>query len=359
MSGKNQENAENRVVSASMQEQSQQALNSFVFMSEVAKILEVSEVTGKNCILFGKGGYGKSDFSLNYNRARGIDPYVFTMGSGTDTDRLFGGVDLAEFQKSGKIQYMVENSFMNHEDVIFEEMLDAPDFILEQLKDILSSGYFRNGEQVFEIKTKRIICCTNKTREEFAKNTSLKALMERFPLEVEVKWEAFTSAQYAELFAAKYGEGVVDPILPYVLEQLAIAKVEVSPRIALVAAEVLLKTGVDNLRYIAEFSKNISTLKDSLKRFEGFNKFNKNVDEVKGLVEQYKKLDADGISAGPTLTEALSLLKKINTKTKAIEKLKVDDKTSVRKAEIVTTLKKFHERYAKQATAISALEEIE
>jgi hypothetical protein len=38
-----------------------------------------------------------------------------------------------------EFEYLVENSFMNHEYVVFEEMMDAPDFILEQLKDILSS----------------------------------------------------------------------------------------------------------------------------------------------------------------------------------------------------------------------------
>jgi hypothetical protein len=56
---------------------------------------------------------------------------------------------------------------MNHEYVVFEEMMDAPDFILEQLKDILSSGEFRNGTQVYPIKTRFIVCNTNKTRRIF------------------------------------------------------------------------------------------------------------------------------------------------------------------------------------------------
>src|SRR4029078_3038105 len=115
------------------------------------------------------------------------------MGSGTTTDKLFGGLDLKLFNEEGKIQYLVENSFMNDEFVIFEELFDAPDYILEQLKDILSSGVFRNGTQVFPIKTKLIICCTNKTREQFSKNDSLKALMERFPLEHEVKWDSYNA----------------------------------------------------------------------------------------------------------------------------------------------------------------------
>jgi hypothetical protein len=40
---------------------------------------------------------------------------------------------------------------MNHEYVVFEEMMDAPDFILEQLK-IFFLQEFRNGTQVYPIK---------------------------------------------------------------------------------------------------------------------------------------------------------------------------------------------------------------
>ena len=32
--------------------------SAFVYMDKVGSILDVSMITGKNCILFGKGGYG-------------------------------------------------------------------------------------------------------------------------------------------------------------------------------------------------------------------------------------------------------------------------------------------------------------
>jgi hypothetical protein len=37
-----------------------------------------------------------------------------------------------------------------------------------------------------------LLCNTNKTRAEFSKNDSLKALMERFPLEHNVVWANYT-----------------------------------------------------------------------------------------------------------------------------------------------------------------------
>ncbi len=95
------------------------------------------------------------------------------------------------FNKTGEIQYLVENSFMNHEYVIFEEAFDAPVYVLTILKDILTSRELRNGHQVFPIKTKMIVICTNHSRSVIADDLSIKALMERFPLELEVKWQSY------------------------------------------------------------------------------------------------------------------------------------------------------------------------
>jgi MoxR-like ATPase len=137
-------------------------MDSFVFMDKTAKVLEIGFETGKNIVLYGPGGHGKSEMTEAFFAQKGIQPYVITMGTGMTTDRLFGGLDIPTFEKTGKIEYLVENSFMNNEYVIFEELFDAPDFILEQLKDILSSKVFRNGTQIFPIKTKFIICCSSR-----------------------------------------------------------------------------------------------------------------------------------------------------------------------------------------------------
>ena len=145
-------------------------LSKFVFMDKPLALLEIGLKTEKHIVMYGPGGHGKSELALEFFYEKEINPYIITMGSGLTTDRLFGGINVPVFHEDGKIEYLVENSFMNHEYAIFEEMMDAPDFILEQLKDILSSGVFRNGTQVFPIKTRFIVCCTNKSRDEFSKN---------------------------------------------------------------------------------------------------------------------------------------------------------------------------------------------
>lgn len=245
----------------------------FVFMDKTVSVLNVGFQTRKNVILYGAGGHGKSEITLDFLKAKGIEPFIQTMGTGMTTDRLFGGLDIPTFEKTGKIEYLVENSFMNHEYVIFEELFDAPDFILEQLKDILSSGVFRNGTQIFPINTKFIICCTNRTRDEFSKNMSLKALMERFPLELNVVWDNYTEITYNKLLESKFGEGEVDPVIPYLLQEYAKNGIVISPRVAVTAYQVYDECGPESLSFIAEFAKKPSLISETIKRFESTIKF--------------------------------------------------------------------------------------
>jgi hypothetical protein len=245
----------------------------FVYMDKAYSILNVGFQTNKNVVLYGAGGHGKSEVTLDFLQSKGIIPYIITMGTGMTTDRLFGGLDIPTFEKTGKIEYLVDNSFMNHEYVVFEEMFDAPDFILEQLKDILSSGVFRNGTQIFPINTKFIICCTNRTRDEFSKNMSLKALMERFPLELNVIWDNYTEITYNKLLESKFGEDNVDPVIPYLLQEYAKNGITISPRVAVTAYSVYDQCGPESLTFIAEFAKKPSLIAEAIKKFEATIKF--------------------------------------------------------------------------------------
>lgn len=237
------------------------SLNKFVFLESTIEALDIAFDLETNIILYGKGGFGKSDVAETHFKEKGITPFVFNMGSGTTIDRLFGGIDLIEYKTSGKLNYLVENSWMNHEYVIFEELFDASDEILEQLKDVLSSGRLRLGGQTFTLKTKQIVCCTNKTRKEFGKNTSLKALLERFPFEQEVTWPNFTAPSYQKLFAAVFPTTPVDALLADILEEYAKAGTEISPRIAIIAAKTYLSKGLSALRLVAEINSNQDTFK--------------------------------------------------------------------------------------------------
>lgn len=287
----------------------------FVFAENLEKSLEVAFGSGENIILYGKGGHGKSEFTEWFFDNKGITPFVKTLGSGTTTESLFGGIDIKTFEKTGKLEYLVENSFMNYEYVVLEELFDAPDYILEQLKDILTSKKFRNGTQVFPIKTKLIVCCTNKTREEFSKNDSLKALMERFPLEYKVEWKNYTRTSYNFLFKTVMGKSFTQ--LEYILEKLHQNGTTVSPRTAIKAAKMVEACGQDCLEFIAEFS-------------------GKNADIVKVEIEKYKN-----VQIIVEIREKMEvLMKELGSRDlKTIEGIK-EMKTDVKKLEaLITTLK--------------------
>ena len=319
----------------------------FVFMDKTVNILNVGFSTRKNVILYGPGGHGKSEITLDFLKAKGIDPFIQTMGTGMTTDRLFGGLDIPTFETTGKIEYLVENSFMNHEYVIFEELFDAPDFILEQLKDILSSGVFRNGTQIFPINTKFIICCTNRTRDEFSKNMSLKALMERFPLELNVIWDNYTEISYNKLLESKFGEGEVDPCIPYLLQEYAKNSIVISPRVAVTAYQVYDQCGPESLSFIAEFAKKPSLIAEAIKKFEATMKFRELSSGITHMIETLNTLPLKSREDEKTYKEALTSL---SMQLKDIKGLTVGDDVANVHAQLVKAATSSVDKFTKNLT---------
>jgi hypothetical protein len=169
-----------------------------------AKELAWAWNSGENIIFFGKGGYGKSvaaemfgNFLLE-NDFISTAPYVLAFGQGMTEERLLGGLDIKKFQEEGEIIYLLKNAFVSSEFVIFEELWDAFPSVLLILKDILTSGYVRIGNESFKIKTKMIVACTNRGREEVVSDNSTEALMQRFLFEKEIGWTTHTSAEYTQ-----------------------------------------------------------------------------------------------------------------------------------------------------------------
>jgi hypothetical protein len=324
----------------------------FVFMDKSINLLDIGLKTGKNIVMYGPGGHGKSELTMAYLAEKGIKPYVITMGTGMTTDRLFGGLDIPMFEKTGKIEYLVENSFMNQEYVVFEELFDAPDFILEQLKDILSSKIFRNGTQVFPIKTKFIICCTNRTREEFSKNASLKALMERFPLELNVVWDNYTEASYNKLLETKFGNGNVDPIIPFLLQEYHRGGITISPRVAVTAYTVYEECGPDSLNFIAEFSKKPTLIADTLKKYQSTLTFRKLSSELDIIV---KRLQVNNMITVEEKNDFSNGISELASNIKSIKKLTVSDDLASNHASLIKSATELYTSLSKKQVVSSIM----
>ena len=99
-----------------------------------------------------------------------------------------------------------------------------------------------NADQAVPLKSKVIVACTNKDPRQFAKDSdAVKALLERFPLQLEVRWPSYEQKDYEALFAkthpdAKSDRRKLNRIYAHVLANLNDDResgFQVSPRIAL------------------------------------------------------------------------------------------------------------------------------
>lgn len=233
------------------------SIKGFVKSAQVAEILTAGYKSGQNVILYGPGGYGKSEMTTQFLRqigARKDQVTVKSLSVGTSVDDLFGGINMKVLKKEGKIQYNLEDSVFSTPYLVLEEAFDAPLRVLESLKDTLTSGWVRNGAQQWKVQTKFIIVCTNRSKSELIEDESSKALMERFPLSLEVKWESHTLLDYKNLVNKVFGEcpKTVSALLKYMLESISEdpSKQPPSPRTVVRMVQVFQAAGLNALKYM-------------------------------------------------------------------------------------------------------------
>lgn len=220
---------------------------SFIRAEKVWKILEIGKSTQKNVLLWGPAGHGKSEMVSHF--FRNADSTFFqSFGEGMTEDRLFGGINFKMFEDEKILEYNTSRSFLSYEYVIFEELFDAPPIVLLSLKDTIQARQLRNGAQTVPMKTKFIVGITNKSPSEISElGPTYQALIERFPLQLEVKWESYGEADYVELFEALQFHGDEFRVLAKGIGNLQGA---ISPRTAVHAARLLQVVGEEALQFI-------------------------------------------------------------------------------------------------------------
>ena len=254
------------------------ATAAFVKADLVREILSLSLVSGKNCILFGPGGHGKSEMTASILGAiEGATSRTQMFGEGMDESRLYGGINLKKLNDKDEpvIEYHPERSFLSWDFAVFEELFDAPTSVLMTLKDTLTSRALRNGEQQFPMRTQSIVCATNREPGEVAEiGAAAQALIERFPLQFRVAWGSYSSADYLEMFKSvdrvekasislkelatlkSRAKAVVLPdavqrILAEMIANAVASGVIISPRSAMYAQDLVRASAVINGRDIA------------------------------------------------------------------------------------------------------------
>lgn len=187
----------------------EKATSQFVNAQDMREAFSLAVAAGLNLIFSGPGGHGKSEFLMAATSAIGdVRPYVKSLGQGTSTEELYGGLDFEALNRQGgkekaMIRYNPELSFLAHRVVIFEEGLDAPARVLTSLKDTLTARALRNGDQYYPMETGILAIPTNHSPQEIAEGgPEIAALIERFPVQLEVKWVHYNEESFLELFGA-------------------------------------------------------------------------------------------------------------------------------------------------------------
>lgn len=279
----------------------------FIKTKEVAGIISIAAQSNKNAIIYGPGGYGKSemiDFAsqllfprqycteeskeLNIKgclKEHGIEGcsdddcgkrrvYTMSFGEGMDEADLWGGMDWAKWDTERVLEYHPERSFLNYEFAIFEEIFDAPASVLLSLKDTLTAKELRKGVQRYPMKTRCIIALTNKDPDDIKDlGPSAHALIERFPLQLNLKWGKHSESDYKRLFNKRYPKEhtAIKDRLAGICALTSERGQDISPRIAIHALEACI-TNADRgddcfsaLRYVDGFQVSIEDMEQELK----------------------------------------------------------------------------------------------
>lgn len=324
---------------------------SSIYSEELVDVLFKGITLGKNVIMYGRGGHNKSEGTiqvLNEMKKEGLinsEPFVMSFGDGLTEESLFGGIKIKKFKDTGELEYLFENSFLEHEIVIFEEIFDAPPQILLSLKDVLTSKMARKGNQKHPMKTKIIIGLTNKSKEDFSEDDSLEALAQRFPLTLKVEWKSYEKNDWTKLFNTVFDKDFNDEHkvklreLSEILSQNHKAqKSFCSPRTAVHAASLYCAGG--DLKYISDIDNEVidayfKANKDQQQESEDATMFE--------LIDQYIK---DNKIEGLNTDEALLKIILGEHEERTGEKIELEDTgdkaTKVKKLEFADALMNLH-----------------
>ncbi len=171
---------------------------SFFDMDNVIKYLYKTLMAGKNIILYGPGGFGKSTIVVEFLKLIDINYSTIVGYEDMDVEGLLGIPDMDKLLNKSIYETAFDRTpFANPGILILEEFLDVNPKTAIALKDILTAGGLRQGQVIKESLISSVIICSNKSPYELSVDSSTDAFYkERFPIVCEVKWNSYSYINY-------------------------------------------------------------------------------------------------------------------------------------------------------------------
>lgn len=238
-----------------------------------------------NVILFGRGGYGKSEIVKLFFELINADAKAFDFSKDSTVESMLGGQNLAVWQEDGDIFYNLHNSSFAHQFVRWEEALSAPSSVLTAFRNPLTDGKYVQNQQVFQVKTQFIVICTNRLPDDFKGDEDMEAFLQRFPYQRTVDWSHLDAYQLTEAynFVVNKAGGAsftdTDIIVETAIEQ------QLSPRQVITVVESL------------SFLKILDGDNDASTAFEAMNIVASNIEAIK-TERMSKILQSEIVEAG-------------------------------------------------------------
>lgn len=215
----------------------------FYGMNKVVEALYMGTSAGKNIILYGPGGFGKSQVVKEFLSIVGINAPTIVGYEDMEVEALLGVPNIEKLTKHSVYELAFDRSVFRVPGIlILEEFLDARPSTAAALKDVLTEGGLRQSGYFTESLISSVIICTNKSPEDMSIDDSSSAFYkERFPIRVKVIWDNFSHESYSDFLSLiKPTESKEQPLMYDVLAEMASRTTTlVSPRMVKDASDLI------------------------------------------------------------------------------------------------------------------------
>jgi hypothetical protein len=219
----------------------------FYQMEDVVASIYTSIVSGKNLILYGLGGFGKTQIVKRFLQIASIPQATIVGYEDMDVEALLGIPNMKMLMEESKYQISFETTaFMTKGVMVLEEFLDVNPKTAIALKDIITEGGYRQGDSFIKSNISSFIVCTNKSPDEMNIDNSTTAFYhERFPIKKYVGWKHYNYDRYSDFIKLIVGKTEYQKneesyqILAELSSRTSATSRPVSPRIVIDAIDIM------------------------------------------------------------------------------------------------------------------------